>query len=251
MFILRAKNLDNPQTTQNYHASLIRNKYYLNNIYRDFYNQFKLSISHISTKKKLFVELGSGGGFIKEIIPETTTSDIMKLKNIDMQFSALKMPFAKNSVDAFFMIDVFHHISDSKRFLNEAQKCLKKKGKIVMIEPANTLFGGIIYKHFHHETFNPQGEWYFKSQGPLSSSNLALPWIVFFRDKQKFKKLFPNLIITKIEIHTPFRYLLSGGLSFPQFVPFWTYGFIVFFEKLLKKLHPYIGMFYTIELTKK
>jgi len=248
MFSIRAKNLDNPKSTQ-YHASLIRTKRFLKNIYINFYTQFKNSLPTL--KDKVIIEIGSGGGFIKEIMPQAITSDIMKLKNVDMKFSVLQMPFKNNSVDAFFMIDVFHHIPDSKKFLTEMLRCLKKNGKIIMIEPANTLWGGFAYKYFHHELYDPKGAWKFKSNGPLSSSNLALPWIVFVRDRNKFLSLFPELNIIRIHAHTPFLYLLSGGLSFPQLVPSWSYPFFNKFEKLLEGLNPLIGMFYTIELVKK
>lgn len=48
------------------------------------------------------------------------------------------MPFQDKSVSAFMMIDVLHHIKDSRQFFKEMQRCLKPGGKIVMIEPANT-----------------------------------------------------------------------------------------------------------------
>ncbi|MBI2028432.1 MAG: class I SAM-dependent methyltransferase [Candidatus Levybacteria bacterium] len=248
MFFLKSRNIDDPKTIENYHADLIQKKPYLRNIYIDFYKQLRLYISPLGNK--VIVELGSGGGFIKEIVPQAITSDIMKLKNIDMQFSALDIPFEKNSVDAFLMIDVMHHVSDVRRMFNELNRCLKKGGKIIMIEPANTLWGGFIYKYFHHELFNPKAIWKFKPKGPMSSSNLSLPWIVFVRDRQIFERLFPYLKILNIKPHTPFMYLLSGGLRFPQLVPSFTYELFNNIEKLLKKFNPYIGMFYTIELKK-
>ena len=249
MFVKKIRNLDDPKTTEQYHALLIRNKPFLKKIYISFYTQFKEKI--LSSKKGTIVELGSGGGFIKEIIPNVITSDVMKLDTVDMHFSALNMPFKDETIDGFVMIDVMHHVPDVKKLFTEMNRCLKKGSKIIMIEPANTIWSKIIYRYFHHELFDPKGQWSFKSIGPLSSSNLALPWIVFFRDKEIFNQLFPNLTVKKVIPHTPFLYLLSGGLSFPQIVPSWTYQFIIFFEKLLKHLNPHIGMFYTIEIIKK
>lgn len=230
-------------------VEIIRKKTFLKKIYIDFYLQFKSHVNHLK-KKRVLVEIGSGGGFIKEIIPDILTSDMIRLKNLDMHFSGLKMPFEKESVDAFFMIDVFHHIPNAKLFLKEINRCLKKGGITVMIEPANTMWGRFIYKNFHHERFDPKGKWEFKSTSPLFSANGALPWIIFKRDYEKFFALFPNLKILEMKAHTPFRYLLSGGLSFPQLLPSFTYPLMLIFEKLISPLNPWLGMFYTIKIAK-
>lgn len=241
--------LDDPTTTF-IHAKVIAQKPYLKNIYTQFYNEFKKSISK-TKRKSLLVELGSGGGFIKKIIPQVKTSDVVKLPGLDMQFSAMSIPSKKESVDAFFMIDVFHHIPNVFHFLREVDRTLKKGGKLVMIEPANTLWGRFIYSHFHHEPFDPKGSWTLKKTGRLSGANGALAWIVFVRDRKKFKKLFPHFKIVRIESHTPLRYLISGGLTFRQLLPSFTYGPIKLIETILSPLNRYIGMFYTIELQKK
>lgn len=240
--------LDDPQTTL-IHAKTIKEKTFLRNIYTDFYNQFKESIKN--PEKKKLVELGSGGGFIKDIIPNVTTSEIMKIPTVDMHFSALKIPFKNNSIYAFFMIDVLHHLPDAREFFIEAQRTLKRDGIIVMIEPANTVWARFIYKHFHHEPFDTKGSWKFDSTGQLSGANGALPWIIFKRDREKFKKFFPRLKIIEIKAHIPFRYILSGGLSFPQLIPSFTYPLILKFEKLISPLNPWLGMFYTIKIKKK
>jgi len=241
--------LDDPKTTL-MHARIIEEKLYLKNIYTEFYTEFKKTIP--KTKgKPLFVELGSGGGFIKKIVPKVITSDIVKIPTIDMKFPAALMPFKKESVDAFFMVDVFHHISDASLFLHEVNRALKNQGKLVMIEPANTPWGRFIYSHLHHEVFDPKGPWKLKKTGRLSAANGALPWIIFVRDRNKFKKLFPHLRIIRIEPHTPLRYIISGGLTFKQLLPSFTYGIIKFIEGVISPFNTYLGMFYTIELTKE
>lgn len=253
MFIFPNKykknSLDIPETTL-FHSKLIKQKIFLRNIYIDFYKRIVNSLSEES-KKGFMVEIGSGGGFIKEIIPTAKTSDFMKLPNLDFQFSALKMPFKKNSVNAFVMIDVLHHIPNVNKFFEEVNRCLKQNGQLIMIEPSNTLFGGIISKYFHHEPYLPKSrEWRFKSSGPLSGANLALPWIIFFRDRQKFEKEYEDLKIIKLEAHTPFSYLISGGLSYPSFLPGFFYPIVQTLEFLISPLNKYLGMFYTISIEK-
>lgn len=243
-------NLDDPKTTV-LRKKIIKEKFFLRNLYSQFYLTFKNSLSGLPKKRKL-VELGSGGGFIKDIIPDITTSDVFKIPGIDLKFSAIKMPFRDESIDRFFMLNVIHHIQDPRLFFKEVDRCLKSNGKLIAIEPANTLWGRIVYQNFHHdERFDPRGGWTLKTQKALSDANGAIPWIIFIRDRKKFEKQFPNLKIIKIYAHTPIQYLVSGGTSFRQLSPGWGYPIIKGLEVLLTPLNNIVGMFYTIEVEKK
>ncbi len=239
--------LDDPHTTE-LHAKIIQQKMFLKKLYIDFYKQFKAGIDQPANK--MMVELGSGGGFIKDIMPNVITSDVLELTSVDMVFSATKMPFENSTIDGFFMIDVLHHIADSRAFFAEVCRCLKTSGKIVMIEPANTLWARFIYKNFHHELFDEQAQWQLNGTGPLSNANGAIPWIIFSRDREVFEKEFPSLRIVAIHNHTPLRYLLSGGLTLHQLVPSFSYSLIKAIEYALSPLSIWLGMFQTIKLEK-
>jgi len=258
------ENLDDPATTL-LHAKIIQKKPFLKKLYIDFYKQFKKAVS--DSKNKILVELGSGGGFIKEIISNVITSDVLELPNVDKVFSALDMPFEEASVDAFFMFDVLHHITEPRAFFREALRCLKVGGKVVMIEPANTLWSRFIYKNFHHEAFDAQApEWCCRGQakcelgprkagtlqesGRLSGANGALAWIIFWRDRKIFESEFPSLRIVRLRNHTPLRYLLSGGLTLRQLVPSFSYPAVKAIEYALSPINDLSGMFQTIELEK-
>jgi SAM-dependent methyltransferase len=240
--------LDDPRRTLE-HREIILGKKFLKQLYIDWYQVFVKEAANFPGGK--MIELGSGGGFLKELMPEVITSDILQLSNCDMIFSALDMPFEDNSISCIFMIDVFHHIPDSAAFLKEADRVLVPGGKIVMQEPASTLWGRLIYKNFHHEPFNPEGDWTIPAEGPMSNANGALPWIVFDRDRKKFEALFPRLHIKSIRKHTPLRYLLSGGVSMKQLVPSWSFGALSFFEKLMGPFTGFFSMFQTIVVEKK
>lgn len=231
------------------HSEIIQTKPYLNKLYLDFYNEFKNSIQG-DIEKKIIVELGSGGGFLKKIIPNAITSDIIQLPTIDKNFSANDMPFENKKIDAFFMLDVLHHIHDPISLFKEVNRCLKTNGKSVMIEPANTIWGRFIWKYFHHEPFDPQAGWGFQKGDPLFNANSALPWIIFCRDRCRFEEIFPELKIVEIRPHTPFQYIISGGLSLKQLLPSMFFSYVKHIEYLLSPLNPYIGIFYTIKLIK-
>ena len=241
------KDLDDPATTL-LHAKIIRRKPFLERVYIDFYGQFQKAISDL--EGKVFVELGSGGGFIKEVVGNVITSDILELPNVDRVFSAVDMPFDRESVDAFFMFDVLHHMTEPRAFFKEALRCLKSSGKIIMIEPANTWWSRFIYKNFHHEVFDTGAQWELEEIGPVSHGNGAIPWIIFSRDREIFAREFPSLKIVAMRNHTPLRYLLSGGLTLRQLVPSFTYPIIKAAEYLLSPANNVFGMFQTIELEK-
>ncbi|MDP4267444.1 MAG: methyltransferase type 11, partial [Bacteroidota bacterium] len=73
---------------------------------------------------------------------------------------------------------------------------------------------------------------------------------IFKRDIEIFKTKYPDLKIVNIKHHTPFRYLISGGVSMKSIVPGWSFGFFTQLEKLLNPLSDQIGMFMTITIEK-
>ncbi len=239
--------LDDPKRTL-LHKEIILNKPFLKRLYTEWYKNLE---AHLPLNAKTIVELGSGGGFLKDVIKGVTTSDILPLPDNDMVLVGLNMPFEDNSVDAFIMVDVFHHVPDSKLFLEEMQRTLKPGGRIIMSEPCNSLWGRIIYQNFHHETFNPKGDWKIPGSGPMSDANGALPYIVFERDKSIFKTTFPALNIIKNKKHTPLRYLISGGVSMVQLVPNWSFGFFKAIEKILTPFSSWFSMFQLVVIEKK
>jgi SAM-dependent methyltransferase len=239
--------LDSPERTI-LHRDIIRRKVFLRKLYEQWYDKFLKCI--VSLPEGLLVELGSGGGFFKEVVPSVICSDIIPLPGNDMTFSALNMPFETKGVSGIFMIDTFHHIPDSKLFLEEACRVLKPGGKIMMVEPANSFWGRFIYKNFHHEPFYPDGLWKIPDEGPLTGANGALPWIVFVRDCELFNDMFPNLKIESIEFHNPFLYLLSGGVSYRQLFPGFAFQFVNAIDKIIPKISKQFSMFMTIIITK-
>lgn len=237
--------IDDPRTLLE-HRKLIKNKKILNKIYTNFYTQFKKT----TIPAGLIIEIGSGAGFIKEVLPKVITSDVVKGEGIDKVFYAEKIPFKSKSTAAFLMVDVLHHIKDIEKAFKEMERCLKVGGKIIMIEPYNSLWGRLIYKYFHKEDFDPYSGWKIAGKGRISHSNTALPWIIFVRDRKKFINKFPGLRILKLTPHTPFSYLFSGGLSYPQLIPTAFYPLVRLIEYLLSPFNYLIGMFVTVELEK-
>lgn len=241
------KDLDN-LTTVGVHRCILDNKKFLKRLYSEFYGHLVEAVPFLSDK--IVVEIGTGGGFLKSVMPQVITSDISCIPGVDLCFSAESMPFKENAVDVFYMLNVFHHIKDPRLFLSEASRCLKPGGKIVMIEPANTPWGRFIYQNFHHEKFDTGSGWSIDGAGPLSSSNSAMPYIIFIRDRKLFESRFPALRVQKLYFHTPFSYLISGGFSMRQLLPGFLFKVVRGIEFVLSPLSKYLGMFMTIEIEK-
>lgn len=241
--------LDDPNTTLQ-RSELIRKKVFLRAFYEDAYNFFRSSSSE--TQQGIRVEIGSGAGFIKNVLPDVITSEYLNVPTVDIpKCSALAMPFQAGTLSSLFLLDVLHHLPDLNIFFREALRVLMPGGVIAMVEPSNTLFSQLIYRYFHHEIFDPSvGDWKLPEKcGPVSTANSALPWIVFVRDRKQFDQCYPQLKVERLEPFSPLLYLLSGGVGRAnQFIPgSWLPG-VRMMEFLLRPLNRWMGLFYRIVL---
>jgi len=248
MKIQNPYDLDSPESTL-FFREIILNKQFLYRIYNEWYDWLINRAKTCGEGK--YLEIGSGGGFLKELFPAIITSDILDLPFVDVVCNAERLPFANESLACIMMLNVFHHLPRPYLFLEEAQRCLVSGGKILMIEPANSWWGRLIYKRFHHEPFDPDAGWEINQGHPVSNSNQALPYIYFERDVKHFNEKFPQLRLNEIRYHTPFLYLVSGGLSRKALLPAGMYGTVKFLERILSPLNQQLGMFCSIEIEKK
>jgi SAM-dependent methyltransferase len=243
---IRDSNIDDPGTTL-CHSQIIQKKSFLKKVYLQWYDSILRSMGENTTGSVL--ELGSGAGFLKDVLPDLITSEILRVPHVDIVLDGHYLPFVKAALSGIVMIDVFHHLPNANLFFSEASYCVKPGGRIVMIEPWTTSWSRRVYQYLHHEPFDPDSkEWHFQKTGPLSGANQALAWIVFKRDRTKFEQEFPQWHIREIELHTPFSYLLSGGVSFRSLIPGWLFDLV---RRIEAKLTPWMdvwAMFATITL---
>ena len=217
----RDLSIDDPRTTQR-RRGIIQSNRFLWRIYDEWYRSIAACIPE---GRGGVVELGSGAGFLNEYIPGLIASEIFPCPNIQLVLDARQLPFSTGSLKAIAMVDVLHHLPDSRAFFREAQRCLRSGASVVMIEPWSSTWSRPIYTHLHHEPFHPDAsDWAFAPTGPLSGANVALPWIIFQRDRQRFESEFPELVIQSIDPFMPFRYLVSGGVSMRQLMPDRTFN---------------------------
>lgn len=244
---LRGLDLDDPATTR-LRVDFIKSKPFLRKLYLDFYAEFQAGARRSPPGPCL--EVGSGGGFLAEVMPRTLASDVFFLPFVDLALDAQKLPLADAALSGLFMLNVFHHLPRPLEFLREAERCLRPGGRLVMIEPMNTPWARLIYTRLHHEAFDPRAGWEGPGSRPLSEANSALAWIMFFRDRAQCLARLPGLALARAELHTPLAYLLSGGVSMRSLLPGWCHGPVRGLERLLSPLGPCLGMFVTLELVR-
>lgn len=239
--------LDHPDTTE-LRNQVIASKPFLKYIYDEWYSTLA---RELPPGEGQVLELGSGAGYCSQFIPGLITSEIFPCSRASVVLDAQQIPLADHSLRAIVMTDVLHHIPNVERFFAEASRCLRKGGKILMIEPWVTPWSQLIWTRFHHEPFRPDAEdWSFASTGPLSGSNSAIPWIAFVRDRPRFESLFPELSIERIRPFMPFRYLVSGGVSLRNVMPGFTHAAWAALEKMLEPEMPRLAMFAFISLSR-
>ena len=235
-----ALQVDDPHTTE-LRKQIISSKPFLKAIYDEWYDMLARELPPGEGK---VLELGSGGGYCAHFIPGLITSEVIQCSDVQVVVDAQRMPFADRSMRAIIMTNVMHHMPDVSRFLAQASRCLRPGGKILMIEPWITYWSSFIYRYFHHEPFRPEAvDWTYSSTGPLSGANIAVPWIVFARDRSKFESDFPEFSIERICPFLPFRYLISGGVGMRSLMPGFTRSAWAGLERMLESQMPRLGMF--------
>ncbi len=222
--------IDDPGTTL-LRRQIVKTKPFLRSIYEEWY---RLIARAIPAGAEPVLELGAGAGFMKAVVPNLITSEVFPVEGIDMTMDACApWPFADQALRGVAMTNVLHHLPQVRLFLREATRCVKPGGVMVMIEPWNTAWARVVYRHLHHEPFDEgAADWQFPARGPLSSANGALPWIVWQRDAAQFQKEFPAWHIEQITPLMPVAYLLSGGISLRALMPGWTYRVVRAIEKM-------------------
>lgn len=95
----------------------LHNKKCLYDNYLDMYKEMvKKGEEYTTVNNGIKLELGSGGGFFKEICTDVITSDVTQVNGVDKVINAMELPFPDNSLQIIYMVYVMHHIPDIDLF---------------------------------------------------------------------------------------------------------------------------------------
>lgn len=243
--------VDSPEAITT-HRSIIESKPIMRSVYRFWYAQFLSSVKATRKIEGPMIEIGCGASHLDKYIPEIVKTDCVAHANIHQVVDATALPFKDESVRAIFVLNALHHFPNPAKFLEEAQRCLKKGGRLVITEPSNSPIQKFMIAKFHpYEYFDESvTDWVNSPHGRLSMANNALPYIIFDRDRAKLKKMFPKLSILSSYRHTFMIYFASGGMSYRSFLPSFLLPAIWLVETLGRLFVPFLGTEMTIVIEK-
>jgi SAM-dependent methyltransferase len=170
-----------------------------------------------------WVELGSGPGFARDVIPGLELSDIVRAPWHDLEIDAEALPFADGELGALVLFDVLHHLPRPARFFAEAVRVLRPGGgRLVWCEPYVSPLSFPIYRFFHEErcdlSVDPLGDVAHSGDDPFDG-NQAIPSLLLGRYRADLERRFPALRVAEVRRLAGPSYPASGGFSRGPLLP--------------------------------
>lgn len=208
-----------------------RRKPLLQEIYRDFYAEIARELRRDLPGET--VEIGSGIGNLKSVMPEAVATDIFPNPWLDRVENAYVLSFAAESVANLILFDVWHHLQYPGTALAEFRRVLAKGGRLIIFDPAMGALGRLVYGMFHHEPlglkqpiqwlapkdFSPDEMSYYAAQGNAQRIFLS----------ENFAAELENWRVVRRHLMAAIPYVASGGFSGPQLYP---KGFLPFLRRI-------------------
>jgi len=237
------------------HREVLQRKPMLQRVFREFQEVFlRLDRLYFGDTPGARVELGAGVAPARDVIPDVWVSDVVWAPHLDLVADAHHLPFRPGSVRAVYCQNSFHHFAKPVAFFMELERVLAPGGGAIMIEPYFGPLATFVYPRlFAEETFDKRASiWGHPGQGPMEGANQAQSFIIFFRDRQHFHRLFPDLELVHHEPLTNYlRYVASGGLNFPSLVPSFCEPLLIVMERLLRPLVSVLALHHVVVLRKR
>lgn len=213
-----------------------------------------------STARRRILEIGSGMSPLKHFYPSVLTSDIMPMGHIDYIFDAHWIDHVQEiaplSLDVITLTNVLHHLQDPISFLLKAREKLCTGGRIILVEPYYSRLSKLIYTKLHHEAsdFSVKAPLLSNISGPLSSANMAIPFLIFFGNKGWDKTLRPFYHWPESELFyfTALSYMVAGGVARNFFIPHFCYKMFFKIDSTLANKYPFqFASFFCLTLIKR
>jgi len=197
----------------------------LQRAYRDFHRRVAAHVDRSIPGR--IVELGSGIGNIRDVIPNCLRTDLFPNPWIDQVENAYALTFGDGEVSHLILFDVFHHLEFPGTALRECRRVMSPGGRLIIFDPYISLTGRIVYGPLHHEpiggdraivsdapsSFDPLQHSYYAAQGNATR---------MFWNGESPEVLDGWEIVTRERIGA-WAYALTGGYSKPQLYPTFLY----------------------------
>lgn len=226
--------------------------------YRELYREQFKDLPDPATLSIL--EIGSGASPLKQFFPSVLTSDVLELDYFDLVFDCHDIDsldaIENESLDVITLTNVLHHLKSPIAFLNGAATKLKPGGKLIAAEPFFSALSTQIFKYLHPEPVDFEiTEPELKNiHGPLTSANIALPWLIFYRRRDWLNRLNEKYDLDSLSVH-PFSalsYMITGGISRKLSIPGLLYRGMFVVDLALSRYVPRLcASFFTLKLTRR
>jgi len=194
----------------------------LRELYQHWYKQIVRALAPL----KPVIEAGSGCGNFKSYYPECVATDVLKSGPwIDRIVDAHSPPFAAGEAGNIVAFDVIHHLQRPLSFLRQAAAALQPCGRLVLCEPALSPWGRLVYGLAHHEPVDLRWDLFGLDKLPPDPdpghtfTNLAIAEMLFWRERARTLTAVPQLRLHAASKFAFLLYPLTGGFSYPCFVP--------------------------------
>ena len=195
---------------------------------------------------KRVLEIGSGTSPLKLFYPGVETSDVLRLEYLDHVFDCQEIDaygrIPDHSLDVITLTNVLHHLKDPLGFLLKAAAKLKPSGELVLVEPYFSLVSYPVYKLLHPEPvdFSVERPGLAAVEGPLSTSNQAVPYMLLFSRRDWLAGLADHYDIggIRVDYFSSLSYMATGGISRVFPVPGFLYRALFGFDNVLARIAP-------------
>src|SRR5436190_16870856 len=206
------------------------------------------------------LEIGSGTSPLKQFHCNVVTSDVLDLDYLDLVFDCHEIDkldaIKDNSLDVITLTNVLHHLKSPIAFLNRAANKLKCGGRMIATEPFFSVLSNLIFRYLHHEPvdFRISEPELGDVRGPLQSANIALPWLIFFRQREWLQRLNENFDVATLSTR-PFSalsYMATGGISHRLPMPHFLYRALFSTDLVISRCFPGLcATFFTVTLKRR
>jgi SAM-dependent methyltransferase len=210
----------------------------LRKIYEGFHRKIRRWCRH--DMNLATVEIGSGLGQIKAVIPHCITTDVFSNPWLDRTENAYRLSFGDGTVANLILFDVWHHLRYPGTAFNEFRRVLAPGGRLIVFEPCMSLLGLIVYGLFHHEPialrqpitwFAPEN-WNESAADYYAAAGNA--WRTFHRGEQK--EQLGGWRLLSVEREAALSYVASGGFRSRQLYPSVFLPFLQELDQVLNRL---------------
>jgi len=168
------------------------------------------------------LELGSGIGHSKDVMPQCITSDFFPAPWLDRVENAYHINYADGTLANLVLFDVWHHLEYPMAALAEFARVLRKGGRVILLEPAVGVLGFLVYGMFHKEPLGFRRPIRTETAVPAGAADapyagVANCWRMFRRPA--FLDGSDVWSIREVKYLSALAYLGSGGYSGPQCLP--------------------------------